>query len=273
MYREDEENGKRRRRYLEIECAGSCKGFLTGFFVSLLLLNLVNHRWIKTPNVVVPRHSLIDNAALRPMPITAPILDNVVQTVVSAEDDSVEQYEARRSLPILAACFGGSPSFRIAGNGESVRRGVLVPLQPDVFIAGTLNGSNISADWPSRSRQALASISALGPFAGATVEVQPSTASLKMSIERSGFMRHYKRQISSNGAGRLNPSDDDPRLWLPTMLSPALGNPSAHTLREFHYQSRCLNMIRAIMSYRGLESERLEACDAVSDAGGRSRTR
>mgnify|MGYP007078168241 CR=1 FL=1 len=53
----------------------------------------------------------------------------------------------------------------------------------------------------------------------------------------------FQVQISKNGEGRLNKGDDDPRLWLPTMLSPALGNPSAHTLREFHYQSRCMRLI------------------------------
>lgn len=152
---------------------------------------------------------------------------------------------------MVAACFGGSLSFAIAGNGESVRRGVIVPLQPDVFIAGTLNGSTSDANWEARGQRALASIAALGPFTSQSIIPQPTTAYLREAIERSGFLAHYQRQLSKNGEGRLNPADADPRLWLPTMLSPAMGNPGAHTLREFHYQSRCLGLIEAHEESRG----------------------
>ena len=48
----------------------------------------------------------------------------------------------------------------------------------------------------------------------------------------------YEVQIGRGGDGRLRPEDTDPRLWLPTMLSPALGNPSGNVLRETVYQSR-----------------------------------
>ena len=63
-------------------------------------------------------------------------------------------------------------------------------------------------------------------------------------ISSSGFWEQYARQASKGGDGRLNPADEDPRLWLPTMVAPVLGNPSAHTLREFHYQSRCFGLMQ-----------------------------
>lgn len=50
--------------------------------------------------------------------------------------------------------------------------------------------------------------------------------------------KEYEVQIGRGGDGRLRPEDTDPRLWLPTMLSPALGNPSGNVLRETVYQSR-----------------------------------
>ena len=50
--------------------------------------------------------------------------------------------------------------------------------------------------------------------------------------------KEYEVQIGRGGDGRLRPEDTDPRLWLPTMLSPALGNPSGNVLRETVHQSR-----------------------------------
>ena len=139
-------------------------------------------------------------------------------------------------------------SLHVPGHGRSVRLGVLEALHhPDVFVAGTLNGSaEVDAPaWRRRVRAALAGLSALRPFAAASVEPQPTRDELVAALRASGRWEAYAQQASGAGEGRLSPADTDPRLWLPTMLSPALGNPSGHTLREFHYQARCMRMIEA----------------------------
>ena len=138
---------------------------------------------------------------------------------------------------VVAMCVGGLLSLDIPARGRSVRLGVLESLRPDVFIAGTLNATRDEATrrgvaWEQRVRGALERIEELAPFAAISVERQPSAADLAHALRRSGFFEAYARQASKQGEGRLRQEDDDPRLWLPTMLSPALGNPSANTLRE-----------------------------------------
>ena len=148
-------------------------------------------------------------------------------------------------------CIGGLMSFDIMQAGLSVRLGVIEPLQPDVFVAGTLNATHDEVTarggepWRRRVANGLSKIGALAPFAAVEVEPQPTAQELRDALKASGFLEGYERQVSGAGAGKLRPSDQDPRLWLPTMLSPALGNPQANTLREFHYQSRCMAMIEA----------------------------
>ena len=55
------------------------------------------------------------------------------------------------------------------------------------------------------------------------MEPQPTREELAAALRGSGYWEHWARQASGGGAGRLSPQDEDPRLWLPTMLSPALG--------------------------------------------------
>ncbi len=154
------------------------------------------------------------------------------------------------ALPPVAACVGGLLSLVVAGEGRSVALGVLRPLAPvDVFVAGTLNATRAEAardDWRARVRAALGTIRALAPFAAAEVVPQPTRAELIGALRaKPRLWRAYTKQASGAGEGRTSAADSDPRLWLPTMLSPALGNPGGHTLRELHYQSRCMDMIEA----------------------------
>ena len=151
-------------------------------------------------------------------------------------------------------CVGGLLSLDIVMRGQSVRLGVLDPLRPDVFVAGTLNatGAEVTAGggeaWRRRVANGLSKIGALAPFAAVEVEPQPAAFALREALRRSGHLGAYEKQASGAGAGKLRDGDSDPRLWLPTMLSPAVGNPQANTLREFHYQSRCMDMIEATES-------------------------
>ena len=149
---------------------------------------------------------------------------------------------------IVAACVGGLLSLDIVMRGRSVRLGVLEPLQPDVFVAGTLNATHAEARrggpaWQRCISHALERIAELAPFADVQIAPQPSAAELTDALRTSGHFGAYEKQASGPGTGRLRAEDMDPRLWLPTMLSPAVGNPQANTLREFHYQSRCMGMI------------------------------
>lgn len=157
-------------------------------------------------------------------------------------------------------CVGGLLSLDIYMRGRSVRLGVLDSLRPDVYVAGTLNGTEDSkVSWQVRVDRALERIAELAPFAAVDVKPQPTAAELHAALARSGHLPSYERQTSGAGAGKLRAEDNDPRLWLPTILSPALGNPQANTLREFHYQSRCMDMIeRAERGARaGAEYERV----------------
>ena len=169
---------------------------------------------------------------------------------------------ARSRHATVAACVGGLLSLDIVMRGRSVRLGVLEPLQPDVFVAGTLNATRTEASggghaWQRRVADALDRIGELAPFANVSIEPQPSAAELAAALRASGHYEAFERQVSEAGAGRLRPEDTDPRLWLPTILSPALGNPQANTLREFHYQSRCMAMIEAAETTRRAAYERV----------------
>lgn len=157
-------------------------------------------------------------------------------------------------------CIGGLLSLDVVARGESVRLGVLNPLTPDVFVAGTLNATRddmTAASWARRVSAGLAKISALAPFAAVEVLPQPTAGELREALRRSGHLAAYEKQASGPGAGKLRPGDEDPRLWLPTMLSPAVGNPQANTLREFHYQSRCMSLMEATETRRGRLYERV----------------
>ena len=72
----------------------------------------------------------------------------------------------------------------------------------------------------------------------------PRPSELRSELKRSGHWEGFKLQASKGGSGRFNwadPSFDDPRNWVPIMMSPALGNPNGNTLQEFHYQSQYLD--------------------------------
>ena len=74
----------------------------------------------------------------------------------------------------------------------------------------------------------------------------PLFCDFKAELKKSGHWDDFKIQASRGGSGRFNwqdPKYDDPTLWVPIMMSPALGNPNGNTLQEFHYQSRCIDMI------------------------------
>ena len=167
------------------------------------------------------------------------------------------------TLPTVAACVGGLLDLDIIAQGLSVRLGVIEPLQADVFVAGTLNASVAEvvrggAAWARRIALGREHIVALEPFVKAfEVERQLSGEEMRAALERSGFGPAFARQVSGAGAGRLDPNHEDPRQWLPTMLSPAFGNPQGNTLREFHYQSRCMRMIEKAEAERRAEYSRV----------------
>ena len=91
-------------------------------------------------------------------------------------------------------------------------------------------------------------IGTLRPFARASVIPMPTPAQLRTELEASTHFREYEIQASKGGSGRFNwvdPAFNDPRRWIPIMMSPVLGNPHGNTLQEFHYQSRCIDMVGA----------------------------
>ncbi|KAL1495487.1 hypothetical protein AB1Y20_016853 [Prymnesium parvum] len=135
----------------------------------------------------------------------------------------------------------------------------------DVFVAGTLRGNVTEA----RVTEALRGLSALAPFASASIIPMPRASDLRRELRRSGHWEDFKTQASKGGSGRFNWDDkahDNPKLWVPIMLSPALGNPLGNTLQEFHYQSRCIQQIddyertsmRGGMAYERVMFTRLE---------------
>lgn len=115
--------------------------------------------------------------------------------------------------------------------GRSIREHVLSVIPSDVFVAGTLRGNVTEA----RVDVALRGISALQPFAAASVIPMPRPGDLRRELRKSGHWEDFKIQASKGGSGRFNWADkahDDPKLWVPIMLSPALGNPLGNTLQE-----------------------------------------
>ena len=116
--------------------------------------------------------------------------------------------------------------------GRSIREHVLQVLPSDVFVAGTLRG-NVTAG---RAEQALEGISELRPFAAASVIQMPRPADLRQELQQSGHWEDFKIQASKGGSGRFNWDDksfDDPKRWVPIMMSPALGNPLGNTLQAW----------------------------------------
>jgi len=89
----------------------------------------------------------------------------------------------------------------------------------------------------------------------------PSRGELSDALNKSGHFEDYKLQASLGGSGRNynDPTHADPRKWVPIMMSPVLGNPLGNTLQEFHYQSRCINMVGAheVEERRGARYERV----------------
>ena len=148
----------------------------------------------------------------------------------------------RPSPAPVAICVGGWLELATPQRGASIREHVLKVIPSDVFVAGTLRGNATAR----RVTDALEGISALAPFAATSVIRMPQPSELRAELKKSGHWEDFKIQASKGGSGRFNwqdPAHDDPRLWVPIMMSPALGNPNGNTLQEFHYQSRCIEMI------------------------------
>ena len=162
---------------VDVECMGASRGLLVGFGVGLCLAIL---RF--GPTEVVWKHAaaptrqpLRSLEPLQPSELVAPVLRDAPAAAPT------QAAAPRPPLPPIAACVGGALSLVVPGRGSSVRLGVLEPLGwPDVFVAGTLNGSVADeADaprWAARARAALASIEALGPFVATSVVRQVALA-------------------------------------------------------------------------------------------------
>jgi hypothetical protein len=153
----------------------------------------------------------------------------------------------------VAICVGGFLELSIPRRGASLREHVLSVMPSDVFVAGTIRG-NLTAE---RTARVLDGIRAVGPFASTSVIRMPRPADLRAALKSSGHWEDFKLQASKRGSGRFNWDDhyfDDPTTWVPIMMSPALGNPNGNTLQEFHYQSRCIDMINAYERSGGVSS-------------------
>ena len=145
-------------------------------------------------------------------------------------------------LARVAVCVGGWLELSIPRRAQSVRDHVLSVLPAEAFVAGTLRGNVTDA----RVAAALDGIGTLRPFARASVIPMPTPAQLRTELEASTHFREYEIQASKGGSGRFNwvdPAFNDPRRWIPIMMSPVLGNPHGNTLQELHYQSRCIRMV------------------------------
>ena len=145
---------------------------------------------------------------------------------------------------IVAICVGGYLELAIPRRGASIREHVLSVMPSDIFVAGTIRG-NVTAE---KTASALDGIGALAPFAATSVIRMPRPFELRAELKKSGHWDDFKLQASKGGSGRFNWQDkayDDPKMWVPIMMSPALGNPNGNTLQEFHYQSRCIDMINS----------------------------
>ena len=211
-------------RVVEVDCNGTCRGFLLGFIASLSFVllahrgaypSMVNrsqeaqYRRLTQPLDQQRLAVAVTPATLAAASASASGTDRKQRmdrasgasgtsetSGASAESRASGGYGTALTPPsraaVVAACFGGSISFALPGKAESVRRGVIVPLKPDVFVAGTLNGSESAGDWQKRSTAGLAAMSAMGPFAAVEVIEQPSTAKLRAALEKSGYMPQYQ---------------------------------------------------------------------------------
>ena len=205
---------------VDIDCSGASRGLLVGFCLGLCLAVL---RF--GPKEVVWEHASHKLHTLRPLqPSVTPVERAHTDSPAAAPTQAAAPHPPLQPLPPIAACVGGALSLVVPGRGSSVRLGVLEPLGwPDVFVAGTLNGSVADeADaprWAARARAALASIEAIGPFAATSVVRQLTREEIAEQLRGSPSWPQYEVQIGRGGDGRLRPEDADPRLWLPTMLS------------------------------------------------------
>ena len=223
----------------------SCRGLTVGFLAGMGFATAMVHFFETPRRVAVVTHATAwADKAPAPTPVQVP--DTNAEFIAHGKHRRRRRYRHKLSgsmpemIPTptpapkaaVAACIGGLLSLDIIGQGQSVRLGVIDPLQPDVFVAGTLNATqaefSAGATWQRRVDHELEHITALRPFAAVSIEPQPTAAELLAAIRRSGYGELYEKQISGPGAGKLRPTDADPRLWLPTMLAPALGNPSGN---------------------------------------------
>ena len=164
---------------VDIECMGASRGLLVGFGVGLCLAILrFGPTEVVWQHAAAPTHQPLRSLQpLQPSELVAPVQRDAP---AAAPTQAAAPRVPRAPLPPIAACVGGALSLVVPGRGSSVRLGVLEPLGwPDVFVAGTLNGSLADeADaprWAARARAALASIEAVGPFAATSV-VRPRGA-------------------------------------------------------------------------------------------------
>lgn len=155
---------------VDVECMGASRGLLVGFGVGLCLAILrFGPTEVVWQHAAAPtRQPLRSLEPPQPSELVAPVLRDAPAAAPT------QAAAPRPPLPPIAACVGGALSLVVPGRGSSVRLGVLEPLGwPDVFVAGTLNGSVADeADaprWAARARAALASIEALGPFVATSV--------------------------------------------------------------------------------------------------------
>ena len=153
---------------VDVECMGASRGLLVGFGVGLCLAILrFGPTEVVWQHAAAPtRQPLRSLEPPQPSELVAPVLRDAPAAAPT------QAAAPRPPLPPIAACVGGALSLVVPGRGSSVRLGV--PLGwPDVFVAGTLNGSVADeADaprWAARARVALASIEALGPFVATSV--------------------------------------------------------------------------------------------------------
>ena len=229
------------------------RGLSLGFGLGFVVVTL----WFRQTSPVAQQHIVRKEASngqgMHPPCASADVEEHAAAAILAARQHEVPPPPTVAPPPpsthaTIAACVGGLLSLDIVMRGRSVRLGVLEPLQPDVFVAGTLNATHAEMrrggpEWRRRLSYAIERIAELAPFTDVQIAPQPSAAELTDALRSSGHFGAYEKQASGPGTGRLRAEDMDPRLWLPTMLSPAVGNPQANTLREFHYQSRCMGMI------------------------------
>ena len=137
---------------VDVDCNGASRGLLVGFCLGLCLAVLrFGSREDVWQHATLMREPLRSLQPLQPSGLTAPAQR------AGTDAPAAASAPAAAPLPPVAACVGGALSLVVPGRGSSVRLGVLEPLGwPDVFVAGTLNGSAADeADtprWAARAR-------------------------------------------------------------------------------------------------------------------------